>query len=96
MIEPHGGELVQLMAQEAGRDALEERARSLPAVDLTPRQAADLELLAVGGLSPLRGFQGSEDWRRVVDDMRLADGLPWSIPITLACGTRWRCASTAA
>ena len=85
MIEPHGGELVRLMAQGAARDALSERAASLPAVDLTPRQTADLELLAVGGLSPLRGFQGSDDWRRVVDEMRLADGLPWSIPITLAC-----------
>ena len=57
---------------------------SLDSVSLTPRQAADLELLAVGGFSPLRGFQGSDDWRRVVDEMRLADGLPWSIPVTLA------------
>jgi sulfate adenylyltransferase len=32
----------------------------------------------------LRGFQGSDDWKRVVDEMRLADGLPWSIPVTLA------------
>jgi sulfate adenylyltransferase len=53
-------------------------------VDLSARQAADLELLAVGGFSPLRGFQGSDDWRRVVDEMLLADGLPWSIPVTLA------------
>jgi sulfate adenylyltransferase len=40
----------------------------------------------VGGFSPLRGFQGSDDWRRVVDEMRLAGGLPWSIPVTLATG----------
>jgi sulfate adenylyltransferase len=53
-------------------------------VDLSPRQAADLELLAIGGFSPLRGFQGSKDWKRVVEEMRLADGLAWSIPITLA------------
>jgi sulfate adenylyltransferase len=84
MIEPHGGELVDLLARVEKRDELVKEAASLDSVPLTPRQAADLELLAVGGFSPLRGFQGSDDWRRIVDEMRLADGLPWSIPVTLA------------
>ncbi len=84
MIEPHGGELVDLLARAEKRDELVKEAGSLDSVALTPRQAADLELLAVGGFSPLRGFQGSDDWRRVVDEMRLANGLPWSIPVTLA------------
>ena len=84
MIDPHGGELVDLLARAEKRDELIRETGSLDSVSLTPRQAADLELLAVGGFSPLRGFQGSDDWRRVVDEMRLADGLPWSIPVTLA------------
>jgi sulfate adenylyltransferase len=84
MIDPHGGELVDLLARAEKREELVKEAGSLDSVSLTPRQAADLELLAVGGFSPLRGFQGSDDWRRVVDEMRLADGLPWSIPVTLA------------
>jgi sulfate adenylyltransferase len=84
MIDPHGGELVDLLARAEKREELVKEASSLNSVSLTPRQAADLELLAVGGFSPLRGFQGSDDWRRVVDEMRLADGLPWSIPVTLA------------
>jgi sulfate adenylyltransferase len=84
MIDPHGGELVDLLARAEKRAELVREAESLPAIELSARQAADLELLAVGGFSPLRGFQGSDDWRRVVDEMRLADGLPWSIPITLA------------
>ena len=84
MIDPHGGELVDLLARAEKRDELVKEAASLDSVALTPRQAADVELLAVGGFSPLRGFQGSDDWRRVVDEMRLADGLPWSIPVTLA------------
>jgi sulfate adenylyltransferase len=84
MIDPHGGELVDLLARAEKRAELVKEAESLPAIELSARQAADLELLAVGGFSPLRGFQGSDDWRRVVDEMRLADGLPWSIPITLA------------
>jgi sulfate adenylyltransferase len=86
MIDPHGGELVDLLTRAEKREELVKEAGSLDSVSLTPRQAADLELLAVGGFSPLRGFQGADDWRRVVDEMRLADGLPWSIPITLATG----------
>jgi sulfate adenylyltransferase len=83
-IPAHGGELADLLARGEERDQLRTRAGSLARVDLSPKQAADLELLAVGGFSPLRGFQGSDDWRRVVDEMRLADGLVWSIPVTLA------------
>jgi sulfate adenylyltransferase len=84
MIDPHGGELVDLLVRAEKRAELVKEAESLPAIELSARQAADLELLAVGGFSPLRGFQGSDDWRRVVDEMRLADGFAWSIPITLA------------
>jgi sulfate adenylyltransferase len=87
LIDPHGGELVDLLARGQERDELISQAADLAAVHLSPRQAADLELLAVGGFSPLRGFQGSGDWRRVVDEMLLEDGLPWSIPVTLAADT---------
>jgi sulfate adenylyltransferase len=54
------------------------------AVTLTARQASDFELLANGGFAPLTGFLGSDDWRSVCEDMRLASGEYWSIPITLA------------
>jgi sulfate adenylyltransferase len=84
VIAAHGGELIDLCARGDERERLLAHAGSLARVELTPKQAADLELLAVGGFSPLRGFQGSEDWRRVVEEMRLADGLVWSIPVTLA------------
>jgi sulfate adenylyltransferase len=84
MIDPHGGELVDLLARAEKREELIKAAEPLGSIALSARQVADLELLAIGGFSPLRGFQGSDDWRRVVDEMRLADGLPWSIPITLA------------
>ena len=51
---------------------------------LSARQTADFELLANGGFAPLKGFQGREAWETVTESMRLPDGTPWPIPITLA------------
>jgi sulfate adenylyltransferase len=51
---------------------------------LTARQTADFELLANGGFAPLESFQGRADWESVLERMRLADGRPWPVPITLA------------
>ena len=82
-IAPHGGRLVSLLAGEAERVALRERARALPAVRLSPWRLSDVELLATGALSPLTTFMGSADYKAVLEDMRLASGLPWTLPITL-------------
>ena len=78
-IRPHGGELVDLVDPSAEADA-----GHLPKVALGPRGAADLEMLATGAMSPLRGFMTEKNYRSVVDEMRLADGLVWSLPITLS------------
>jgi len=51
--------------------------------DLTARQLCDLELLATGGFSPLRGFMTRADYEGVCHDMRLASGALWPMPITL-------------
>lgn len=83
-IEPHGGRLIDLMARGAEADALRERAESLPVIRLSSRSLSDLELLAVGGYSPLDGFITQADYRAVVDSMHLASGLAWPMPITLA------------
>ena len=78
LIAPHGGELVDRTGQAPDDlDALE-------VVRLTPRELADLDMLASGALSPLTGFMTPADYERVVEDMRLASGLPWSLPVCLA------------
>jgi sulfate adenylyltransferase len=78
-----GGELVDLKAPESERTALCAHAAKLTAVPLNARDLADLEMLTTGAFSPLTGFMGEADYTRARDDLRLASGLPWSIPITL-------------
>jgi len=84
LVAPHGGELIINMAGESERVALQERASSLPQLEVGSRQLADLEMLAIGAYSPLRGFMTKADYLGSVNEMHLANGLPWSIPITLA------------
>ena len=78
-----GGELVDLKAPASERAALKSSASKLPVVALNARDIADLEMLASGAFSPLTGFMGEADYKRSRDEMRLASGVPWSIPITL-------------
>lgn len=84
MIAPHGGLLVDLVADAGCEKELRAQAGSLPRIVLTARQLSDLDLLAIGALSPLEGFMCESDYTSVVTEMRLANGLVWSIPVTLA------------
>ena len=87
LIAPHGGELVLNMADEHERAELQERARTLPQIQVGSRQLADLEMLAIGAYSPLGGFMNRADYLGAVNDMHLSNGLPWSVPITLSTAT---------
>lgn len=82
-IAPHGGHLINRIATPAQKQEFLEQGESLPRVQLTPRSLSDLILIAIGGFSPLVGFMEQQDYDPVVTDMRLANGLPWSIPIVL-------------
>jgi sulfate adenylyltransferase len=57
---------------------------SLESIELTPRELSDLEMLASGALSPLKGFMARDEYQRVLDEMRLSCGLPWTLPVCLA------------
>ncbi|HWY21017.1 MAG TPA: bifunctional sulfate adenylyltransferase/adenylylsulfate kinase [Candidatus Acidoferrum sp.] len=83
LISPHGGELVQLIAQPERIAELKAHSKEWPSWDLTGRQLCDLELLLTGGFSPLRGFMTRSDYEGVCHNMRLADGTLWPMPITL-------------
>jgi sulfate adenylyltransferase len=84
MNEPHGGRLVNRLVSGERAAALEAEARELPAIQLNRFEVSDLEMLAIGAFSPLKGFMGSADYTRVINDKRLASGLAWTLPVTLA------------
>ena len=84
LIRPHGGKLVDRTLNELEREKWLERAKPMPTVKLNSRQLSDLELIAIGAFSPLTGFMGRKDYENVVANQRLENGLPWTIPVTLA------------
>ncbi|MEH2355915.1 sulfate adenylyltransferase [Nostoc sp.] len=83
-IAPHGGQLVNRIATPEQRAEFLSKADFLPRVELDDRAVSDLEMIAIGAFSPLTGFMNQEDYDRTVTEMRLANGLVWSIPITLS------------
>jgi sulfate adenylyltransferase len=82
---PHGGVLELRQAAEDELDDLRARASALPSIETSARRVlSDLELFSVGAVSPNRGFMSASDYNSVVEDMHLAGGIPWSLPITLS------------
>ena len=83
-IAPHGGQLINRIATPEKLQLFLDKAEYLPRVQLDERASSDLVMIAIGGFSPLTGFMEEADYKSVVANMRLANGLPWSIPITLS------------
>lgn len=83
-IAPHGGQLINRLATAAERQEFLDQSDNLPRVQLDERATSDLVMIAIGAFSPLNGFMEQDDYENVVENMRLVNGLPWSIPITLS------------
>ncbi|MFB6240729.1 MAG: sulfate adenylyltransferase, partial [Gemmatimonadota bacterium] len=81
--DPYGGTLVDRTTAPEQAEALRSRADDLPTIRVNHRILSDLYLIAVGGLSPLTGFMDRDDYLSVLEDMRLAEGLPWAVPVVL-------------
>ena len=84
LIEPHGGKLVNRILEGKEREVVAEKAQKLKKVTLNDREVSDLEMIAIGAFSPLEGFMNNDDYHSVMDNMKLSNGLPWTIPITLS------------
>jgi sulfate adenylyltransferase len=84
LIAPHGGKLVDRTLNPAAAKAATADAAGLASVTLSPREACDLEMIAIGAFSPIGGFMGQSDFQRVCREMRLTDNTVWPIPITLS------------
>ena len=82
LIEPHGGQLTNLILDREHAAQTKAESRDFPSWDLTPRQICDLEMLLNGGFSPLTGFMNQADYEGVCHDMHLKSGILWPIPIT--------------
>ncbi len=83
-IPPHGGKLIDLLLTGPEADRASAEAEHLPKVAIGRRELSDLEMMAVGALSPLTGFMGEKDYWSVIDEMHLESGLPWTIPVSLS------------
>jgi sulfate adenylyltransferase len=83
LIEPHGGKLIDRELRGAEREAMLRASAKMPSLTINARAEADLELIAIGALSPLEGFMGEADYVSTRDERHLANGLVWTIPITL-------------
>lgn len=90
LVNPHGHDRRLRPLLLGGREATEarRRAESLPRVATTSRETSDLIMLGMGAFTPLAGFQGHDDWRRVCDEFLTADGVFWPIPITVSTDAR--------
>ena len=86
LVNPHGKEKKLKPLLLKGKELAEEqkKAESLPKIPITSRETGDAIMMGIGGFTPLDGFMGEADWRGVVTDMQMTDGVFWPIPVTLS------------
>ncbi|MBX7247202.1 MAG: sulfate adenylyltransferase [Candidatus Sumerlaeaceae bacterium] len=83
-IAPHGGVLVNRVLEGAAREDAIKKAAKLAKVTVNEWEMSDIEIIGVGALSPLTGFMTPDEFDSVVDEMKLPNGLPWTLPVTVS------------
>jgi sulfate adenylyltransferase len=84
LISPHGGELKPLLLKGEELKETLKKARTLPQVRMTTRERDDLIMMGIGAFSPLNRFMTKTDWQGVCNEMKMANGIFWPIPITFS------------
>ncbi|MHC4840576.1 MAG: sulfate adenylyltransferase [Planctomycetota bacterium] len=77
------GVLVNPVFSHSDAISFQSQAATLPTIQLKPHEFWDMKLLATGGYAPLTGFVNQADYLGIIANGRLADGRPWTVPITL-------------
>lgn len=84
LVPPHGGKgLVCCLLEGNALQKEIEKAKKLPQIEISSRARGDLIMMGIGGFSPLDGFMSKKDWKSVCENMQLADGTFWPVPVTL-------------
>lgn len=81
---PHGGKLVDRVLTGDERDRALERAKLLPFIMVDLEAVITLEMIATGVLSPNEGFMNEADYKSVLIEGRLSNGLVWPVPLSFA------------
>ena len=93
LVPPHGSPVLKekLLTGDALTQA-QQKAKILPQIQITSREAGDLIMLGIGGFTPLDGFMNKADWQSVCDNMHLSTGenagVFFPIPITLSTDSK--------
>src|SRR5699024_3691051 len=82
--QPHGGELVNLLLKGEELDEAKERAKHLPMIMVDLEAVITLEMIATGVLSPNKGFMNEKDYKSVLTEGRLSNGVVWPVPLSFA------------
>ena len=86
LVNPHGKEKQLKPLLLEGKELAEEqkRAETFRKLPITSREIGDAIMMGIGGFTPLDGFMGAADWKGVVTDMQMSDGVFWPIPVTVS------------
>lgn len=83
MIKPHGGTLINRVLTGKEQEEARTKSSELPEIEISSEQAKEVGNIAHGSFSPLDGFINQKDFLNILYEKRLANDLPWTIPVAL-------------